>query len=134
MKDKLEDVGYIFVYGTLKVGGTFSKQFDNFRLKTTPASIKGTMFLAPGNWFPIGILGGNNIIRGELHKYDSFTEVIRSLDRIEGYYGENEHNLYNRKQTAVITDTGKTYVATVYEFNRDVSKLKVIRSGEWEIK
>lgn len=126
--------GKIFVYGTLKVGGHFAKKFDDLRLTHTPAKIKGKMFAATG-WFPAVVADDSSEVIGELHEYKDFNNLLKMLDRIEGFYGSgNPKNLYNRTTVLVQTeDASIEEEVTVYMFNQPTTGLKEIKSGIWEI-
>ena len=123
----------IFVYGTLKVGGHFAKKFDSKRTKVVPANINGKMFCATG-WYPAVVPYKDSIVHGELHTYSDIENVVKELDMIEGYIGENnESNLYNRNEVIVTKENGTKERAIVYFFNHSTSNLKEIENGEWQI-
>jgi gamma-glutamylcyclotransferase (GGCT)/AIG2-like uncharacterized protein YtfP len=125
--------GYIFVYGTLKVGGHFAKQFDKNRLSSVPATAKGVMYEASG-WYPAVIFGGDDDVIGELHEYADIEWVLQELDYIEGSskYG-NKHDLYNRHMVVITLESGEEVEAHTYEYNRSVENLKVCENGIWDI-
>lgn len=121
----------VFVYGTLKVGGRFSKRFDSVRTSVKIGSIKGTLYDLGS--FPGIKLNSNNTIIGEIHTYTQAEEIEKSLDRIEGYFGEDHpHNLYNKKEVEVVTDNG-IEICKVYEFAKDVEKFTEIKEGIWKV-
>lgn len=127
------ETGFIFVYGTLKVGGHFAKSFDEVRLSHVPATTKGTMYRAAG-WFPGCVFGGENTITGELHEVQDFERVLRHMDYIEGCNpAGSPHNLYNRKTITVTTEDGREVEAVTYEFNRPVDDLHVMEDGIWPL-
>lgn len=121
----------IFVYGTLKVGGRFSKRFDPVRTSVKTGSIKGTLYDLGS--FPGVKLESNSIIIGEVHTYTQAKDVEAALDRIEGYFGEKHpHNLYNKRQVEVQTEDG-IETCLMYEFAKDVKKFTKIKEGVWKI-
>ena len=121
----------IFVYGTLKVGGRFSKRFDQVRTSVKKGTIKGTLYDLGS--FPGVKLGTDTEVLGEVHTYTQAKEVEASLDRIEGYIGEDHpHNLYNKKQVQVVTDDG-IETCLIYEFARDAEKFTKIKEGIWQV-
>jgi len=134
-KEYLEkgEKGFVFVYGTLKVGGHFAQSFNHLRLSSIPAKAKGTMYEG-SSWFPAVIFGGEKVVIGELHEYEQIDRVLRQLDYIEGYREEgSKHNLYNRRKVVVTTDEGKEVEAYSYEFNHSVESLDIREDGIWPI-
>lgn len=128
-----KDTGHIFVYGTLKVGGYFSKLFDRKRLWSQPATIKGTLYDVGG--IPGLSLEGENIVHGELHLYKDFSFVIKHMDFIEGYSANRGYmNPYARQMAEVETSTGK-HSTLLYIVNPILIRQfgKVIESGVWPI-
>ena len=121
----------VFVYGTLKVGGRFSKRFDPVRTSVKIGSIKGTLYDLGS--FPGVKLNSSDEVVGEIHTYTQAEDVEKSLDRIEGYFGENHpHNLYNKKEVEVTTAEGAE-ICKVYEFAKDVEKFTKIKEGVWKV-
>ena len=132
-KTRGNDKGYIFVYGTLKVGGYFSPPFNNKRLSTQPATVKGTLYDLGG--FPGLSLEGSDVVHGELHLYKDFSLVLRHMDLIEGFSANRgRNNLYARQTFEVKTPNGKQ-LAELYTINPMVVRRfgKVLKSGAWPI-
>jgi gamma-glutamylcyclotransferase (GGCT)/AIG2-like uncharacterized protein YtfP len=119
-----------FVYGTLKKGGRLSGGVAKYLKNVEKGIIRGKLYNVGA--FPAVILGGETSVKGEIHEFESPEAVHKLLDRIEGCYGNDPNNLYNKEQVEVLTQEG-TETCYVYEFNRPVEKLPVIESGEWEI-
>ena len=120
-----------FVYGTLKIGGVFAKHFDEHRLSSEKATLKG-MDLYEVGWFP-GILPGKGPVIGELHNYKNPDTVLKHMDQIEGY-NDNENDLFKRECKTVITASGKEVEAIVYVYNNNVpSSLEIIENGIWDL-
>ena len=129
-----ENKGKVFVYGTLKIGGRLAPPFNEVRLSSTKGTIQGKLYNVPGAWFPAVKLGGEDVVHGELHEFDKFSEVLARMDRMEGYREEDHtHSLYLRKEAEVITVTGEKEIAFVYEFNREVPEDARVMSGDWPI-
>lgn len=122
-----------FVYGTLKDGGHFASDFDEFREKTEVAELKGYDLFNLG-WFP-GIIPGNGKVVGELHEYKNHDEVQEKMDRIEGYNPNNEEDsLYLRKEASVTTESGEKTDATIYVFNKEPGIMSErIEGGVWDL-
>jgi len=134
MKEAENDRGLIFAYGTLKVDPeSFARQFDRFRLTSTPGTVMGVLYDL--GFFPALILGGPEIVYGELHKYSNFAQVIERMDQIEGYFGyNNPNNLYRRIRTQVHAGNNSIITtATVYEFAHGVDGYPKVHSGTWMI-
>jgi len=130
----MKNHGYVFVYGTLKKGGFFSKRFNKVRRKSTKAKITGTMYCMGG--FPGIVMKGGKTIYGELHLYDKFGKVIKEMDKIEGHYGRgNKNNLYNKNIIQVKTSSGVKR-AIVYTLNTARINIKghiIQENGIWPI-
>ena len=131
----MKNTGWVFVYGSLKVGGYFSRAFDRQRKFAIPASVKGTLLNLSS--FPGLILGGEKEVQGELHLYKDFHKVVREMDYIEGYRKRNDlGNLYHKQVINVKMDDYKTVRALVYTLNTDrISTFgcAIVESGEWPI-
>jgi gamma-glutamylcyclotransferase (GGCT)/AIG2-like uncharacterized protein YtfP len=131
-----EDTVKFFVYGTLRVGGHFAKQFDKARISSTPAKLKGQLFNVSG-WFPGIVLGGDEDVYGEVHEYSDGKRVKSIFDSIEGYSEGRESNMYNRMEVEVVTAEGDTIKAFAYEFGKPEQLLESgnkIENGKWEVK
>lgn len=139
MFHKENDLGYLFVYGTLKIGEYFgSMEFFNYRrIWRGSATIKGTMFDAGG--FPGVILDRKGVVHGELHLYKEFELVVRQCDIIEMHTpGNHSRSLYIRREMEVDAGDGKIVDAVVYEYNlerevvgRNFVEKRIITSGNW---
>jgi gamma-glutamylcyclotransferase (GGCT)/AIG2-like uncharacterized protein YtfP len=121
-----------FVYGTLKVGGHFAKQFDRFRVNSVKAEVVGYDLFNLGS-FP-GIKPGAGKVIGELHEYREPEKVTKAMDSIEGYVPEVKDGMYIRKRVSVKTETGEIKEANIYIFNLKVpERAKKLESGIWEL-
>jgi gamma-glutamylcyclotransferase (GGCT)/AIG2-like uncharacterized protein YtfP len=126
-----------FTYGTLKLnecrGGLWERCLgNNFEAKN--ASVKGLIYdlgaypaMIPGE----GEVFGQAIFVKDKDRIDG---LIKTLDRIEGYFGEgNPNNLYNRLTVETKLENGRKVEAIVYFFN-DTEYLGLaepIKSGVW---
>ncbi len=121
-----------FVYGTLKVGGRFAKQFDSARLNSVKAEVEKFDLFDLGS-FP-GIKPGTGKVVGELHEYKDPEKVTHSMDMIEGYQPELRDGMYLRRRVQVKTEAGEIKEANIYVFNFKVPKhAKKIESGCWPL-
>ena len=131
-----KDTIKFFVYGTLRVGGHYAGQFNDVRLSSTQAKIKGSLFNA-GGFFPGIALGGDGDVYGEVHEYSDADGVKAAMDGIEGYSEGRKNNLFNRKEIEATTRDGEVIKAFVYEFGKPEELLesgKKIENGRWEVK
>ncbi len=121
-----------FVYGTLKVGGHFAKQFDNFRVSSVKAEVMGFNLYDLGS-FP-GIKPGIGKVYGELHEYKDPEKVTHAMDQIEGYSPKMNDGMYLRRRIPVKTENGDIKEANIYLFNRKLwDNAKKIESGIWKL-
>jgi gamma-glutamylcyclotransferase (GGCT)/AIG2-like uncharacterized protein YtfP len=132
----MKDRGLIFAYGTLKVNtgpDSFARQFDAVRLASTPGTVMGVLYNL--GYFPALILGGPELVHGEVHRYSNFAQVITLMDQIEGYFGYNHpNNLYRRTKTEVLAGNNEIITtAIVYEFAQSVDGYSKVHSGTWMI-
>lgn len=129
--------GNVFVYGTLKEGGSLSNGFDEMRVAVRPAKVKGVMYNLSN--FPGAVLGGKDYIYGELHTYSDFRHVVKRMDYIEGCDGRKyeDHNLYNRRVVEVETENGKKVRALMYVFNtariKNLKDREIVKNGTWPL-
>ena len=131
-----KEIDKVFVYGTLKVGGFFGKEFNKFRISSVSATVKGTLYHIPALFpasFPGLRLEGDGVVHGELHSFDRFEDVVMAIDQIEQYFEDYpEESIYIRKEMDIETPTGieKAYI---YEYNGQIDGYKEVKSGIWEI-
>ena len=130
-----------FVYGTLKAGGRFGKEFDLVRTTAIPAAVSGfdlySIKAAGGLYFPAAVIGNGRII-GELHEYpkEIIKNVLKRMDVIEGYDETFDRgSLYVRKIVeATSLDDGTVENAYFYQFNWPIeSNYEKITTGFWKI-
>lgn len=126
------DTELFFVYGTLKKGGHFASQFDDYRVKSLEATIENCALFNLG-WFPCIQYSEGSVVHGELHEYKHPDIVRATMDRIEGYSGNPEIDLYTRKRAVVCTAEGE-FEAFVYEFAAKLPPhAKKVECGVWEL-
>ena len=124
---------YIFVYGTLKVGGHFAGDFNHVRNASIPATLNGYCLYNLG-WFPT-IKAEEGQVVGEAHDYKDGVGVLRSFDGIEGYNVDTDSGLYLRREVEVVTEDGGTVKAWAYILNSALPPdAKKIESGVWKLK
>ena len=122
----------IFVYGTLKIGGYYSKYLNEYRHSSEIATLRGTLFNT--GEFPALIEEGNNIVYGEIHEYKKPRIILSIMDRIEGFVGkESDKNFYIRKKIKVQPKNSDESEAYVYFFAHNTNGMKQIKDGKWKI-
>lgn len=127
------EVEKFFVYGTLKLGGYYSKIFDDFRESSMVAKLEKYSLFDLGQ-FPGIVKQQGGVVFGEVHEYSQQSIVRAEMDRIEGYSGNNSSSLFIREKLPVILDNGTEVIANVYVFNPQLPKsAKVIKTGVWVI-
>lgn len=108
----------VFVYGTLKKGGTLYLGLESCCKEDT---ITGTLYDLKA--FPAVRLEGGTRVKGEVHCYPA--QVLEHLDRIE-----NRGVLYEREE--IVTDGGTP--CYIYEIKKEVLEKvnsTIIENGEW---
>jgi gamma-glutamylcyclotransferase (GGCT)/AIG2-like uncharacterized protein YtfP len=116
----------IAVYGTLRKGNgnNMLLSTSNF-LGATETLPKFEMFSLGG--FP-GIRNGSTRIKVEVYEVDEHT--LGRLDRLEGYHGVGQPNLYERE--TIDTEFGDALVYTLKDDR--YNKQDVISSGDWAMR
>ena len=125
--DTLEQV---FVYGTLRAGGSFRPLVDHLVTAQAGGTIRGCMyhFAAEGSRgeYPF-IVEGDSTVRGELLSFSDWERALVILDRIEGY-----PHLYTRKVVTVSLDSGGERQAQCYFIRPEAERRGLaIESGDW---
>jgi gamma-glutamylcyclotransferase (GGCT)/AIG2-like uncharacterized protein YtfP len=96
-------------------------------------TIKGTLYDCGS--YPGAVLGNPKTkkrIIGDLIQVRNVAEAMSQLDYIEGFYGFGDpHSLFCRRIVPVELSNGKTALAWVYGYNKSVSNLNQIKSGDW---
>lgn len=116
----------VATYGTLR-----QNQHNHWRLKNKSVKFLGTFNTDPKytmhslGEFPFITEKGNTSIVMEV--YEVSEDIKKSLDRLEGYYGENNtNNLYDLSK--VTTPFGEAFV---YVINKRFYNNPIIKSGDW---
>jgi gamma-glutamylcyclotransferase (GGCT)/AIG2-like uncharacterized protein YtfP len=121
----------LFVYGTLKRGELNEGLLRPHAESVEPATARGLLYDL-GLYPALG--RGEGRVRGELVRLRAadLPAVLRLLDRLEGYTPENEAgSMYVRRVVEVETEAGSPERAYTYLYNRDLSEVSPIESGEW---
>ncbi|MEO6406344.1 MAG: gamma-glutamylcyclotransferase family protein [Ferruginibacter sp.] len=125
----------LFVYGSLRSGfrnPAYEYLTKYFRL-LGEAVVKGK-FYDKGE-YPVATPAqeGDNYIHGELYEIKNNDEFVWAIEQLDDYEGLNvevgETPLYKREAVEVFL-AGKTSKAWIYWYNRDISGLAEIPSGD----
>lgn len=112
----------VFVYGTLKQGGSNHALLKDSTLFTEYKTEAKYTMVSLGS-FPGLIEHGNTPIHGEIYEVDSAT--LARLDHLEGYYASMpEHSLYLRETMA-------TMYGDVYVYTLNMPDEYIIPTGKW---
>jgi gamma-glutamylcyclotransferase (GGCT)/AIG2-like uncharacterized protein YtfP len=119
----------VFVYGTLRDGEGNHHYLAGAQQLTRIAKARGRL-VDTGCGYPAMLLDEKQWTHGELYEVDN--RMLRRLDRLEGYYGQNDsRNLYDRVEVAVETDQGSVRALT-YIFHKD-DGLPPIVGNDWKV-
>ena len=102
----------VFVYGTLMKNFWNHKRYLEGRIsRITPGKTYGLLYHLPEG-YP-ALLAGNEIIKGEvIEPVDE--NLLKSLDRLEGYVEWRSNNLYVRDIKNILTEDGEEMICWVY--------------------
>lgn len=122
----------IFVYGSLRQDfWNHDKVLKNRVRHIQNGTIKGKLYHLPAG-YP-AVIKGTDEVHGEVMTINQ-DKLLRSLDFLEGYFGEGEDNLYIRTKHKTILDDGTEEWCWVYTYaNEEEAKKKgkYISSGDW---
>lgn len=125
----------IFVYGTLRNGfGNYEAFLKGYTEKEVLAFTKGKLYSNLHNTFPC-MLPGNDRVVGEVMfvKPQFYRRVLANLDRLEGYYKDDEEfSMYLRREINVSLEDGTEIKAWGYIWNGGKVFLgEYIPDGDW---
>ncbi len=124
----------IFVYGTLRKNreGEFHHLLDGAVKYVGEAFFKGKLYLVKDYPGVIHSDGSRDWVRGEVYEITKPDNVIPKLDLHEEYYPNSlNESEYIRSKEIVFSADGNKENAWMYIYNRDVSALKPITSGDF---
>jgi gamma-glutamylcyclotransferase (GGCT)/AIG2-like uncharacterized protein YtfP len=114
---------YLFVYGTLKRGGSRHWILQDFPFLGR-AKAKGFALYDLGP-YP-AMVCGDGVVYGEV--YEVPEEAIQALDWVEGV-----PVLYRRELIEVVFEDGLSLKACAYIYNGSVKGFPRIEDGEWKV-
>lgn len=128
------DPQFIFVYGTLRRGGNSKMHglLASYSEYLSAGEAQGILYLLDG--YP-GMIESSEItdkVFGEVYKIGDSSKLLALLDDYEECSDKFPlPHEYIRKQLPVKLVNGAQLLASVYLFNRDISNLKAIKSGDY---
>ncbi|MFT3991455.1 MAG: gamma-glutamylcyclotransferase family protein [Luteolibacter sp.] len=122
-----DQLSLVFVYGTLRRGGTNHFRMDGTEFVAEGAVI-GRMYAI--DWYPGLVLDpeGDRIV-GEVYAVGSAR--LRALDEFEGVSAEEENSEYRRVKTMFFSNEGDPFEAWVWEWLGPVDESRRISHGNW---
>ena len=124
-----EDAGeLVFVYGTLRRGGSNSFRMDGAEFVAS-GKVRGKLYAI--TWYPGLVLEqGSGTVAGDLFRVGP--SQLAALDEFEGISAnEIEGAEYRRVKAEVVTMDNEVFVAWSYEWKGPVDDSKRILSGDW---
>ncbi|RLJ74391.1 gamma-L-glutamyl-butirosin B gamma-L-glutamyl cyclotransferase [Salisediminibacterium halotolerans] len=116
----------VFVYGTLLKGEPNHGYLTEAACLEEHCCTNGRL-VDTGEGYPALIKDDYAAVKGEL--YAVTDSQLKNINRLEGYFGENRANLYERKTLNVYSDS-QTYSAFVYLFENP-GNLPYITENDW---
>ncbi len=116
-------LNYLFVYGTLKRGGSRHWILEDFPFLGR-ARAKGFVLYDLGP-YP-AMVPEDGLVYGEV--YEVSEEILRDLDWVEGV-----PVLYRRELIEVVFEDGTPLKAWAYIYNGNVKGYPRIEDGEWKV-
>lgn len=115
---------YLFVYGTLKRGGSRHWILHDFPFL---GRARAEGFALYDLFFYPAMVPGDGVVYGEV--YEVSDEALKALDFVEGV-----PVLYRRELIEVVFKDGVSLKAWAYIYNNSVKGYPRIESGEWEVR
>ncbi|MBO8173085.1 MAG: gamma-glutamylcyclotransferase [Bacillaceae bacterium] len=119
----------VFVYGSLRRGEKYHHILSRARCVAEQAWTQGRLY-DTGNGYPaMTVRDSSDYVYGELYRVDD--QTLARIDELEGYTDGGRDNLYDRKTTTVLTDTGENEAVVYTAADRDLLKTPV-PYGDWK--
>lgn len=123
----------IFVYGSLRQDfWNYDKVLKNRVRHIEKGKIKGELYHLPAG-YP-AVVEGNDDVYGEVITFTQ-DKLLKSLDFLEGYFGEDKENLYIRRKCEISLEDGSKEWCWVYIYVDEKEARKegiYISHGDWK--
>jgi len=107
-------INKVFVYGTLMKGFWNYKRYLEGKIsRITPGKTYGLLYHLPEG-YP-ALIQGNEIVEGEIMEPVD-ENLLKQLDRLEGYDSRRSNNLYFRELRSILTDSGEKMSCWIYVY------------------
>ncbi|WP_279401691.1 gamma-glutamylcyclotransferase [Piscibacillus salipiscarius] len=120
----------VFVYGTLRRYERNHHLLEDAKLVSQQAWTKGRL-IDTGYDYPAMLLDNDDHVYGELYEVDH--DVLKQIDKLEGYQGISETDHYQRTEQLVLSDLGE-FKALLYYYPKEVQNTEEIPFGDWRLK
>lgn len=120
---------YLFVYGTLRKGMSRHEVLKNEEFIDN-CYIGGDLYFYNNGQFPF-VQMGTGIVFGEVYKISS--TILARIDTIEGYYGEDEDNFFERDLINILIPKLQSPI-DLYVYTYNTTKLpdsELIEDGDF---
>lgn len=131
MSEPAESKDFVFVYGTLRRGGSNAFRMDGAQF-IGKGRVEGKLYVI--SWYP-GLVSGRDLgwVNGDV--FCVGPEQMRTLDEFEGLAaGEIEGSEYRRVKVPLLLEGiphEETHYAWVYEWKGPGDEARRVRSGDW---
>jgi len=128
------DPEYLFVYGTLRreCACEQAQLIERYCEFVADGHMQGRIYVIDGYPGVVESASQQDQVTGALYRIVNHAELLPSLDRYEECSSDfPQPHEYHRKQVNIETDDGQTVHAWVYVYNRDVTLLRRIESGDY---
>ncbi|TDL34921.1 gamma-glutamylcyclotransferase [Jeotgalibacillus sp. S-D1] len=120
---------YIFVYGTLRKHGRYHSILEPQPLISSQAWTEGTIYDS-GKGYPYFVQEERGRVYGEV--YEISPALLKKLDHLESYSGDELKDEYQRRSITIHTDhLGKLEVWTYINKKDQVNGLVPLEFGDW---
>jgi gamma-glutamylcyclotransferase (GGCT)/AIG2-like uncharacterized protein YtfP len=130
-----DQIGHIFVYGSLKRGEPlyFLEGIKYLRLEVLQARVQGGLLYNLGLFPGMVLAPSGGVVMGEVHRFRQIEMVLDILDQVEEYYGEEDpNNLYQRVEHEAELLNGEGFITCwVYEYVGSLEGASLINNGVW---
>ena len=123
----------IFVYGSLRQDfWNHDKVLKNRVRQIQKGTIQGKLYHLPAG-YP-AVIKGEDQVHGEVMTFTQ-DKLLKSLDVLEGYFGEGQDNLYIRTKHKTTLEDGSEAWCWVYTYADEEAarkKGRYISNGDWK--